>query len=91
MLFFLTFPLLLTLVSKSDADVSETSVWGEHWGISKKIIGTRSLLMYFRKHDTFVNLFDHIFFPFRNDGVIFLSQVEDLKPDRIFSVVSCSR
>ena len=27
MIFFLTFPPLLTLVSKSDADVSKTSVW----------------------------------------------------------------
>ena len=69
MIFFLTFPLLLTLVSKSDADVSETSVWLEALGnISKEIIGPRSLFMYFRKHNIFIDLFDLVFFQFRTTG-----------------------
>ena len=61
MIFFLTFPSLLTLVPKSEADASETSDWLEHWGIiNKEIISPRSLIMYFRKHNvfsTFLTLF----------------------------------
>ena len=65
-IFFLTFRLFLTLVSKSDADVSETSVWLGHWRIyPNKLSGTRSLFMYIIKHNTLVNLFDLLFFQFR--------------------------
>ena len=54
------------------------------------IIDPRSLLLYFRKQNTLVNLLDLIF-SISERRVRSLSQVENLKPDRISSSVSCSR
>ena len=53
MIFFLTLPLHLTLVSKSDADGSETSVCLEYWRASVKLV-TIILYMYI----VYINLID---------------------------------
>ena len=83
MIFFLSLPLFITLVSKSDADVSKTSVWLAYWGASSKKSSAFGCCLctseYIILFSTFFNLF---FFNSERLGDISISVKILLNTDR---------
>ena len=78
----LSLSLFIMLVSKTDADVSKTSVWLAYWGApSKKSSAFGRCLCTCEYIILFFNFLKFVFLQFRMTGL------KNLKPDMISSVV----